>query len=76
MEPEAGLRSEPFIGMSLPEEMDNEIEEQAAPELSPEFKQVSLFAFFDFRIIFLTRICSYSILAIKKKNCFSKKGDF
>jgi len=39
MEPEAGLRSEPFIGMSLPEEMDNEIEEQAAPELSPEFKQ-------------------------------------
>ena len=52
MEPEAGLRSEPFIGMSLPEEMDNEIEEQAAPELSPEFKQVpKLFAFFDFRTI-------------------------
>ena len=46
MEPEAGLRSEPFIGMSLPEEMDNEIEEQAAPELSPEFKQVRFFCVF------------------------------
>jgi hypothetical protein len=60
MEPEAGLRSEPFIGMSLPEEMDNEIEEQAAPELSPEFKQVRFFAFLDFRTILLTRICAYS----------------
>lgn len=39
MESEAGLRSDPFIHMSLPQEMDNEIEEQAAPEITPEFRQ-------------------------------------
>jgi len=44
MEPEAGLRSEPFIGMSLPQEIDNEIEDQAAQlkqEVVPEEKEIN-----------------------------------